>query len=480
MTSTLTTTTSGTDLMTLLAQATSSAATSTSGSSGEFASQLLSAQTNGAPQLAAQPAAGDSLPTQSASAQPTTADADPTPAPGLPSTSGSLATITASAVSLAAPPADDTPGPKMPTPSATPVPLAPTASSSSVSTGDQGIPVVSAALPAPADTTTPTTPGRHSVAHRSSSSDGSTQPLPLLATVPSPVPVAPGATVNATAALDTEMDDAADDTTAAATSSTSLTAIGGDATPRPVAARGHVSATPVAAPSAWLDAVGKADATVAAPTSPVMGDQPRSSGDDTKQSADDPSATASIDATGATSAAPVAAPMVATTVPAPAAAAATAPPLADQLARPIFTLRSAAPGEHVMTIRVAPEAIGPVTVRAHISGSDIRVQVIAPNDESTAALNAILPDLKRDLAQGGMNAALTLHQHTSGDLASGTGASSDQRTPSQSSAASDFGGRGSREQQHTAASAPTTATTASAPTSPSPTRSTDASLDVLA
>ena len=108
------------------------------------------------------------------------------------------------------------------------------------------------------------------------------------------------------------------------------------------------------------------------------------------------------------------------------------------------------------------------------------MQVIAPNDESTAALNAILPDLKRDLAQGGMNAALTLHQHASGDLASGTGASSDQRTPSQSSAASDFGGRGSRKQQHTAASAPTAATAASAPTNPSPTRSTDASLDVLA
>jgi flagellar hook-length control protein FliK len=158
---------------------------------------------------------------------------------------------------------------------------------------------------------------------------------------------------------------------------------------------------------------------------PAIGSQAWSVDRNPKDQSDTTTATASGAASveGAATVAPAA--PLATAASAAPAAAPSPTPLLDQMTRPIFTLRSAAPGTHVMTIHVAPEAIGPVTVRAHIDGGDIRVQVIAPNDESTAALTAILPDLKRDLAQGGMNAALTLHQHT-GDFGSDLGNSSGQ------------------------------------------------------
>jgi flagellar hook-length control protein FliK len=100
------------------------------------------------------------------------------------------------------------------------------------------------------------------------------------------------------------------------------------------------------------------------------------------------------------------------------AAASIAPPvaatpqsLADQLVRPILTLQTAPAGSHVLTINVAPESLGPVTVQAHLSSDGIRVELIAPTDQARDALKAILPDLKRDLSQGGMNATLSVAQH---------------------------------------------------------------------
>ncbi|MDQ1528545.1 MAG: flagellar hook-length control protein FliK [Actinomycetota bacterium] len=91
--------------------------------------------------------------------------------------------------------------------------------------------------------------------------------------------------------------------------------------------------------------------------------------------------------------------------------AATPQSLADQLVRPILTLQTAPTGSHVLTINVAPESLGPVTVQAHLSSDGIRVELIAPTDQAREALKAILPDLKRDLSQGGMNATLSVAEH---------------------------------------------------------------------
>nr|WP_269437268.1 flagellar hook-length control protein FliK [Arthrobacter caoxuetaonis] len=71
-------------------------------------------------------------------------------------------------------------------------------------------------------------------------------------------------------------------------------------------------------------------------------------------------------------------------------------------------MNSAAAGEHVMTLSVTPENLGPVTVRAHVSADGIRVELFAPNDAGREALRTILTDLRRDLSGAGLNTSLSL------------------------------------------------------------------------
>lgn len=79
-----------------------------------------------------------------------------------------------------------------------------------------------------------------------------------------------------------------------------------------------------------------------------------------------------------------------------------------QLARPVFTLAAAGRGEHVMTVHVTPDNLGPVTVRAHVGVDGVRVELFAPTDAGRDALRAILPDLRRDLGSTGLAATLDL------------------------------------------------------------------------
>ncbi|EMY34103.1 hypothetical protein D477_011441 [Arthrobacter crystallopoietes BAB-32] len=84
-------------------------------------------------------------------------------------------------------------------------------------------------------------------------------------------------------------------------------------------------------------------------------------------------------------------------------------PLATQVARPVFSLVQAGPGEHTMTLRVSPEELGPVTVRAHIGADNsVRVELFAVNDAGREALKTVLAELRRDLAASGLNANLDL------------------------------------------------------------------------
>ncbi len=94
--------------------------------------------------------------------------------------------------------------------------------------------------------------------------------------------------------------------------------------------------------------------------------------------------------------------------PASLSAAAASPPLNTQLQGPLFSLVSAKPGEHTVTLSVTPDNLGPVTVRAQIGTDGIRVELFAPNDAGREALRAILQDLKRDLASAGLGAELDL------------------------------------------------------------------------
>ncbi|WEO78978.1 flagellar hook-length control protein FliK [Cryobacterium sp. SO2] len=83
-------------------------------------------------------------------------------------------------------------------------------------------------------------------------------------------------------------------------------------------------------------------------------------------------------------------------------------PLVGQVARPLFSLAAAGPGEHTLSISVTPDNLGPVVVRALITATGVRLELFAPTDLARDALRLILPDLRRDLAGGALPASLDL------------------------------------------------------------------------
>jgi flagellar hook-length control protein FliK len=81
-------------------------------------------------------------------------------------------------------------------------------------------------------------------------------------------------------------------------------------------------------------------------------------------------------------------------------------PLSAQIARPLVSLASAPDGEHVLTISVTPDALGPITVRAHISAGEVRIELFAPTDSARDGLKQIMTDLRRDMAGSGLSAII--------------------------------------------------------------------------
>ena len=128
---------------------------------------------------------------------------------------------------------------------------------------------------------------------------------------------------------------------------------------------------------------------------------------------------------------------------APSAAApamATPTPQADpakllpQVSGPLFSLASAAPGVHVMTLRLSPEDLGPLTVRAHIEGAGVRIELFAPGEAGREAVRGILPELRRDLSESGFGASLDLSEHNTPADAGAGGSDPRDRRPVESPA----------------------------------------------
>ena len=82
--------------------------------------------------------------------------------------------------------------------------------------------------------------------------------------------------------------------------------------------------------------------------------------------------------------------------------------LLPQVTAPVIALARSTAGEHSVTLTVSPENLGPVTVRAHISGGGIRLELHAPSDAGRDALRATLTDLRRDLAAAAPGAHLSV------------------------------------------------------------------------
>jgi len=94
------------------------------------------------------------------------------------------------------------------------------------------------------------------------------------------------------------------------------------------------------------------------------------------------------------------------------AATQTAATLQPQLVKPLFTLAGAPHGQHIMTLKVSPEDIGPLTVRAHIDAAGIRIELFAPGDAGREAVRGILPELRKELTDAGFGASLDLSEHS--------------------------------------------------------------------
>jgi len=167
---------------------------------------------------------------------------------------------------------------------------------------------------------------------------------------------------------------------------------------------------------------------------------------------------------GSTTALPDAVPDVA------APAAATRTPLAQQITTPVLSLVGKADGEHTMTLRVSPDDLGPVTVKAHIAGGTISIELTSGSAAGRDALRALLIELRRDLAVLAPNSTVAVAspdapRGDSSATGSGAGWSAGQSASGQSSGQSASGQdtsdrassahRGDRDTAALAASAPT-------------------------
>jgi len=104
-----------------------------------------------------------------------------------------------------------------------------------------------------------------------------------------------------------------------------------------------------------------------------------------------------------------------------AASARTQPPLPlhRQLLGPIATLAAGPHGERTLSVNIAPEALGPITVKAHLGSDGIRMDISAPTEAGREALRAMLPELRRELAaSGGGN--ITLNTTADGSSSGGS------------------------------------------------------------
>ncbi|MDT0156367.1 flagellar hook-length control protein FliK [Microbacterium sp. ARD32] len=98
---------------------------------------------------------------------------------------------------------------------------------------------------------------------------------------------------------------------------------------------------------------------------------------------------------------------------------------------PIIALARSAEGQHSITLTVSPENLGPVTVRAHITGESIRLELHAPSDVGRDALRTILTDLRRDLAVAAPGASVHV---AAGDSSSASSSQSHARPDGQTRA----------------------------------------------
>ncbi|MDT0233440.1 flagellar hook-length control protein FliK [Curtobacterium sp. BRB10] len=233
-----------------------------------------------------------------------------------------------------------------------------------------------------------------------------------MATTAAATPAVPPAGTASPVAAATIVAGATPATTTAATTAVSTTAVSTTTAATDAATTTPTAAAAIAAPAATRTADGDT-ATVTPGQAPVVTAAPAAgpgsrAGHGTEQQAStpgDPGLPAVTPTRGGET------PFVMSTTPTTAPAATTTPtppPLAQQLARPVFSLAQAGPGEHVVTVQVVPDSLGPVTVRAHVTAHGMHVELFAASDAGREAVRQVLPDLRRDAAGTGVSTTLDL------------------------------------------------------------------------
>ncbi|WP_434770760.1 flagellar hook-length control protein FliK [Curtobacterium flaccumfaciens] len=267
-----------------------------------------------------------------------------------------------------------------------------------------------ASTPVPS-TPAPTTAPATATPQQASASDVARQNAAGATTGTATTAVSPAGTASPAAAA-TIVAGATPATTTAATTAVSTTTVSTTAAATDVATTAPAAAPAIAAPAATRTTDGDT-ATVAPGQAPVVTAAPAAgtgsrAGHGTEQQAStpgDPGLPAVAPSRGGET------PFVMSTTPTAAPAATTAPapaPLAQQLARPVFSLAQAGPGEHVVTVQVVPDSLGPVTVRAHVTAHGMHVELFAASDAGREAVRQVLPDLRRDAAGTGVSTTLDL------------------------------------------------------------------------
>ncbi|MFJ3034989.1 flagellar hook-length control protein FliK [Curtobacterium pusillum] len=288
------------------------------------------------------------------------------------------------------------------------------APAAATSTGTSSPAALRTTAPAAAAVTAPAVP-----ATTTTTTDAPAAPEPVAA-APAPTgTIAPSAGTTPTATtstptptpMSTPTPSPTGGTTASATASPATTTAPGTTAPAVATA---TAATP--APAARADTASPVvTSAVAAPTAPVAEQQGSSAqtGHGSDRSAagqGDPGLQAVTAPRGGET--PFAVPTTTPTAawaPASGATAANAPaPLAQQLSRPVFTLAQAGPGEHVVTVQVTPDTLGPVTVRAHVTTHGMHVELFAASDAGREAVRQVLPDLRRDASGTGLTTTMDL------------------------------------------------------------------------
>lgn len=81
-----------------------------------------------------------------------------------------------------------------------------------------------------------------------------------------------------------------------------------------------------------------------------------------------------------------------------------------QLAAPAIHMATSAEGIKTMTIRLHPEELGQITVVARLQGTNTHIELVPGADTSRELVRAILPELRRDLANHHAEASLDLNE----------------------------------------------------------------------